>query len=117
MPLDKLPYDTNDETRNGQKRPGTGSVSARIWDMCKTISETMGRPAEKDELLEYGEKAGLNPKTVATQYSKWCRYHGLFRDRRGNARAEIVVISASRCPDTGKLILKPEQDDPGTEDA
>lgn len=110
-------YDTNDETRNGQKRPGAASVSARIWDMCRTISEAMGRPAQKDELLEYGEKAGLNPKTVATQYSKWCRYHGLFRDLRGRTRADVVVISASRCPETGKLILQPQQDDPETEAA
>lgn len=62
------------------KRPGAGTVTGAIWEICDQLSQAQGggQPPRKDVMAE-GKAKGYQESTIATQYGKWRKFHGYTR--------------------------------------
>lgn len=63
--------------QNGVTRPKAGTDTGRIWEIADSISAASQRPAGRAEVLAEAEKKKLNPATAATQFGRWCKFHGV----------------------------------------
>lgn len=82
--------------QNGIKRPDSGSVTGKLWDIADRISESKGAPATRKEVTGayMTEVAGANIATANTQYARWVAFHGVAAILAGNreqAKAERVA--------------------------
>lgn len=67
--------------QNGQTRPAAGTTTVKVWDIADAISARNKVPAERAEVLKEAEAQGVNAATAATQYSRWCLFHGVKKVR------------------------------------
>lgn len=65
------------DQQNGITRPATGTKTGWVWDMSDHISAQMKRPALREEVMVAAKEHGINEGTVATQYARWTKYHGV----------------------------------------
>lgn len=65
--------------QNDVARPGPGTATGRVWEICDQLSKKAGQPAARGDVMKAGEKEDLNPATIATQYGRWRKFHGLGR--------------------------------------
>lgn len=77
------------DRKNGVTKPEAGTKTGRVWELCDEISAREKRPALRGELLEAGLAEGMSKGTLATQYGKWCTYHGVSQDQLREARSEL----------------------------
>lgn len=70
---------------NGVTRPKVGGMTARIWAIADEISAKNQRPALRKEVLDQAKAENLNLGMGATQYSRWCKFHGLVGDKSPTA--------------------------------
>lgn len=65
--------------QNGIKRPDAGSITGKLWDIADAISESLGRPAPRKDVVERYLKdvPNANQATANTQYARWVSYHGV----------------------------------------
>lgn len=70
------------DRKNGITRPGIKTTSGKIWAIADEISKKMQEPAPRRAVIEATEGMNLNAATVATQYGRWCKYHGLVNPRQ-----------------------------------
>lgn len=63
--------------QNGVKRPKAGSKCARVWEICDSISASMGQPAPVDTVLVNSATEGLHQTTTRCQYAHWKKFNGL----------------------------------------
>lgn len=61
----------------GVTRPSENTKTGRVWAISDSISASKGAPAARKEVMEAATKEGINPATVATQYGRWRKHHGL----------------------------------------
>ncbi|MCB8837569.1 hypothetical protein [Aurantimonas sp. VKM B-3413] len=53
-------------------QPGrANSKTGRVWEIVNSLSERMGRRADRKRVIESYTAEGGNPNTAATQYSYW----------------------------------------------
>jgi hypothetical protein len=86
------------EKQNGVTRPGAG-VTGKVWEIANALSKELGAPATRKAVMEAGAAQGINAATLATQYGRWCRFHGLTKKAvtpsatapAAPAAAEVVV--------------------------
>lgn len=71
---------------NGVSQPREGTKTRRVWEIADQVSSETQRPALRNEVLEQGEAEGLSKGTIATQYGRWCTFHGVTRDQLKAAR-------------------------------
>lgn len=62
--------------QNGVTMPKAGTQTRRIWDVSDELTKSTGKTAARGAVMEICEKEGLNKATIATQYGRWCKYHG-----------------------------------------
>lgn len=62
--------------QNGVTMPKAGTQTRRIWDVSDELTSSTGKTAVRGAVMEICEKEGLNKATIATQYGRWCKYHG-----------------------------------------
>lgn len=67
--------------QNGITRPKSGTATGRVWEISDTISKDKGAPAPRGEVMAAGKAEGLNEATIATQYGRWRKFHGLKTER------------------------------------
>lgn len=65
------------DERNGVTRPKAGTDTRRVWDKADELTAVKGSTASKEEVADALASLGMNKATVATQYSRWRKYHGL----------------------------------------
>ena len=65
-------------SQNGVTRPKTGAKTGRVWEISDELSTSDG-PAARKDVMAAGEAEGLNSATIATQYGRWRKFHGLGR--------------------------------------
>lgn len=86
------------DERNGVVRPKAGTKTGTVWEIADRISAERGEPASRRDVMEAGVGAGVNGSTVATQYGRWRKYHGLKAEPRGRkttaAAAEDTTVGA-----------------------
>ena len=63
--------------QNGVARPKDGTVTGAIWAIADSLSTDLGTPVNRKPVMEACEKVELNKATVATQYGRWRKFHGL----------------------------------------
>ena len=66
------------EKKNGVAMPQAG-VTARVWAIANQISGDLGSPAPRKDVMEAAKAEGINEATIATQYGRWRKFHGLGR--------------------------------------
>jgi hypothetical protein len=86
-------------------RPGAGTIGGLVWEWCDGLSQQLGRPVTKDELIATLKSNNaqvngqlVNEATAATQYSKWRSANGLPKLPRGYAAARVPAIQAAQEP-------------------
>lgn len=89
--------------QNGITRPKAGTVVGGIWDFCDAKSAELGRPVKRGEAMEPLAKDGLNEATIATQYGRWRKFHGL-------QRTEEVKAAESAEREAAKAAAKAKKD-------
>lgn len=65
--------------QNGVRRPKAGTATGTVWEICDELSAAAGKPAARGDVMQAGKEKNLNPATVATQYGRWRKFHGLGR--------------------------------------
>lgn len=83
---------------NGVSQPRAGTKTRRVWDIADEISKSAGRPAFRKEVLEQCDAEGIVRGTAATQYGKWCTFHGLDKDALSEARRQQAEKDAANAP-------------------
>lgn len=71
---------------NGVTQPRSGTKTRRVWEIADEISADKGRPALRGEVMEKGNAEGLSQGTIATQYGRWCGFHGVTKEMLKAAR-------------------------------
>jgi len=66
-------------SQNGVTRPKAETKTGRVWEISDELSEGSGGPAARKDVMAAGEAEGLNTATIATQYGRWRKFHGLGR--------------------------------------
>lgn len=74
--------------QNGVSQPQEGTKTRRVWDIANELSNSLGRPALRDEVMEKALAEGMNRGTIATQYGKWCTFYGVSTEARKAVRAD-----------------------------
>ena len=67
--------------QNGVTRPGSGTSTGKVWDIADDLSRKSGGPAKRADVMKVAEEAGINAATVATQYGKWRKFHGIVAEK------------------------------------
>lgn len=52
-------------------RPGKGTATGIVWDVCDELTTELGRQPERKEVIAKCEHEGINKATASTQYGKW----------------------------------------------
>jgi hypothetical protein len=65
------------DEKNGVTRPGADSATGKVWKIADDLSAKAGQPAARKDVLAAAEKEGINVTTAATQFGRWCKYHGI----------------------------------------
>lgn len=86
------------DKKNGVKRPDSGSVTGKLWDIADRISTELKRPApRKDVVTAYmKEVPNANEATANTQYARWVTYHGASDVLRKMRQDETAARSAEK---------------------
>lgn len=59
---------------NGVKRPSAGGICDQVWILAEA---NQGKRFK--EILEIGQKQGINIFTIRTQYARWRKFNGISR--------------------------------------
>jgi len=73
--------------QNDVTQPREGSKTRRVWEIADDISAKEGRPALRGEVMDAGKEEDLSPGTIATQYGRWCTFHGVTSEQLKEVRA------------------------------
>ena len=84
--------------QNGVTRPKPGTKTGRVWEIADALSAQAGAPAPRKSVIAQGVAEGINPATLATQYGKWRRFHGLAREVHAPAPAADVKVETAAAP-------------------
>lgn len=63
--------------QNGIRQPKDGTATGKVWAIATGLSNQKGAPATAKEVREAGLAEGINPATIATQYNRWRKFHGI----------------------------------------
>ena len=63
--------------KNGVTRPKDGTATGNVWKISDELSAALGRPASRKEVMDKAKTEGINEATVATQYGRWRKFHGI----------------------------------------
>lgn len=72
-------------SQNGVTRPKPGTMTGRVWEIADTLSEAGGEPCKRSDVMKTGEAEGLNSSTIATQFGRWRKFHGLGKYNKAEA--------------------------------
>ena len=76
--------------QNEVTRPKDGTKTGQVWAIADKLSEEGDNtvPATRGDVMKAGEAAGLNSATIATQYGRWRKFHGLGRTAKTAATVD-----------------------------
>ena len=63
--------------QNGVRRPKPDTETGKVWKLADDLSAQFGQPTPIANLLDVGQKQGLNDSTIRTQYARWRTFHGI----------------------------------------
>lgn len=78
------------DTKNDVTRPKAGTKTGFVWETADRLSNELGAPVPRKDVMEVCEAQGMNKSTVATQYARWRKYNGLV-----GSLPKVVVEEAS----------------------
>ncbi len=76
---------------NGVTRPKDGTKTGNVWAIADKLSTKEG-PAARKDVMQAGEAEGLNTATIATQYGRWRKFHGLGRAAKPAATEDAAEV-------------------------
>lgn len=82
--------------QNGIKRPDAGSVTGKLWDIADALSEQLGKPAPRADVVKQylADVPNANQATANTQYARWVTFHGVSGILREARAAETAARRA-----------------------
>jgi|SRR5690606_16775405 len=75
-------------SQNGVTRPRSGTATGRVWEIADELSAAAGEPVARKDVMAQAKEEGLNEATIATQYGRWRRFHGLARPNATKQQAD-----------------------------
>ena len=84
--------------QNGITRPKPGTKTGRVWEIADALSAQANAPAPRKNVIAQGVAEGINPATLATQYGRWRRFHGLAREPVAKAPVADVKVETPAKP-------------------
>jgi len=84
--------------QNGVTRPKDGTQTGRVWAISDEESRAAGRAATRKEVIAKGTAEGLNEATIATQYGRWRKFHGLKAEPRPMPTPQVTTQPAPGTP-------------------
>jgi hypothetical protein len=87
------------ENKNGVTMPSPGTRTRRIWDVSEQLSKQTGATAERGKVMEICLAEGLNKATVATQYGRWCKFHGITKVVKKQEKASAAPPAPPATPE------------------
>jgi hypothetical protein len=96
---------------NGVTRPKDGTSTGRVWQIADGLSAAAGKPATRGDVMVAAKAEGLNEATIATQYGRWRKFHGL-----GRATAEAGAPADAPVAPAGAPIDAPVVDEPAEDE-
>lgn len=79
-------------SQNGVTRPKSGTATGRVWEISDELSAQAGSPAARADVMKAGEGEGLNSATIATQYGRWRKFHGLGKAAKPAAAEDAAEV-------------------------
>lgn len=91
-PAPAAPAPEPKDSRNGVTRPKAGTKTGRVWEIADQKSTEAGAPAARKDVMAAAQAEGMNEATIATQYGRWRKYHGLGKETAApSAPADTTV--------------------------
>lgn len=106
MPIRK----SKEPRQNGVLRPREQSITRFVWDMCNYMSAKVGRPIEKNAVLEQCLVHGVAEGTVTSIYGKWAKFHGIALPNNRGRKKENAPPEHTPAPVTAHVppvVLEP----------
>lgn len=83
----KAPAKPKMPNQNGVTMPSPGTQTRRIWDVSDDLTKKTGSTAERGKVMEICLAEGLVKATIATQYGRWCKFHGITKVTKKEEKA------------------------------
>ena len=87
------------DKRNGIVRPGAGTKTGRVWEICDQIARDTQAPAKRADVINAAIKEGLGAGTASTQFGRWCLYWG---QKNEHARKPLEPKEVGNAHSVGK---------------
>jgi hypothetical protein len=85
--------------QNDVTRPKAGTQTGDVWAIADELSAAAGAPATRKSVLEATKAKGINDATAATQYGRWCKFHGLNLKALNAEKAAAAAAAPAQSPD------------------
>ncbi len=76
------------------KRPGEGTKTGRVWEICDDLREKHGTVPSLDTVIQRGVAEALNAGTVSSQYRRWRKHFSVNEDLYGVTEREKSISEA-----------------------
>ena len=63
--------------RNEVRKPTDGTITGKVWEVATGISQNQNATATCLQVRTECDKLNINPATIATQYARWRKFHGI----------------------------------------
>lgn len=73
-----IKIEKNRPQQNGITRPSAGTTCLRVWDLCDSMTVSLGRTVPLSAVIDAAKGLGINQFTARTQYACWRKFNGIF---------------------------------------
>lgn len=87
------------------RRPASGTVTGRVWDIADEITRATGRPATRAAVVKQAQAEGGNYNTASTQYHHWRLHNASTATDPASARPLSVSVQVK---EAGRILLPAE---------
>ncbi len=95
--------------QNGITRPGSDTVTGKVWRCADELTAQMKQPVPIDKLKQHPELRLVNDHTIRTQYARWRQFNGV-KGRVSDPNATPRTPKAAAAPAAPKVAF-PEMSD------
>ena len=71
-----LKIEKNRAEQNGVIRPSAGTVCDKVWNLCASMSASLGKTVSLSALVAAAQLQNINQFTARTQYARWRKFIG-----------------------------------------
>ncbi len=88
--------------QNDVTRPKAGTATGRIWEIADAESAKAGKPATRESVLTIAKAEKINEATTATQFGRWCKFHGVKPTPKAKPVVDPAIAEAAKAAKTAE---------------